>query len=118
MDPLKAGPEDFASSPFPEAQTELRWRDAEIWPVRRPYPIEIPCPVCGTYTQCDFFGRQRCSNGHLFGQRTFWSGDAAVCALLLEDLRDGRMFIMPRARLRWHDDGRRVVADVLPLASG
>jgi hypothetical protein len=108
MDSLTRRPENFDSSVFPEELTELRWRDAEFWPVRRPYPIEVPCPVCGAHTLCDFFGRQRCSNGHLFGQRAFWSGRATVCALLLEDLRDGRMFIYPRARLRWHDDARVV----------
>ena len=100
MESFTPGLEDYGSSTFPEAQTELRWRDAEIWPVRRPYPVDIPCPVCGTYTSCDFFGRQACPNGHRFGQRTFWSGEATVCALLLEDLRDGRMFVFPRVRMR------------------
>ncbi|NIW35548.1 MAG: hypothetical protein GWN32_03125 [Gemmatimonadetes bacterium] len=87
----------------------MRWRDAEFWPVRRPYPVEVPCPVCGTSTLCDFFGTQSCPRGHPFGQRAFWSGRATSCALLLEDLRDGRMFIYPQARLCWRDDARAVV---------
>ena len=94
---------------FPETQTELRWQDAEFWPVRRPYPVQVPCPVCGAHTRCGFFGRQRCPNGHAFGQRTFWSGRADVCALLLEDVRSGRLVVYPEARLQWRDDGRIVV---------
>lgn len=109
MDVFTRRPESFGSSAFPETRTELRWRDAELWPIRRPYPVEVPCPVCGATTLCDFFGRQRCSGGHAFGQRAFWSGRPATCALLLEDLRDGRVLFYPRARLRWHDDGRMVV---------
>lgn len=81
-----------------------------LWPVRRPYPIEIPCPVCGAYTCCSFFGRQRCRHGHEFGQRAFWSGHATTCALLIEDGRGGRMFVYPEARLLWHDEARQVTA--------
>ena len=99
----------IADSVFPEAQTELRWSDSEFWPVRRPYPIEVPCPACGTYTRCDFFGRQTCPHGHPFGQRAFWSGIASRCSLLLEDLRNGRMLVYPDAGLRWRDDARAVV---------
>ncbi|NIR42621.1 MAG: hypothetical protein GWN99_01915 [Gemmatimonadetes bacterium] len=110
MDPVTGNrSETYGSSAFPETRTELRWRDAEFWPVRRPYPVEVPCPVCGTSTLCDFFGTQSCPRGHPFGQRAFWSGRATSCALLLEDLRDGRMFIYPQARLCWRDDARAVV---------
>lgn len=108
MDSITRRPQDFGPSVLPRELTELRWRDAEIWPVRRPYPVRVPCPVCGALTLCDFFGRQLCPGGHPFGQRTFWSGRAAWCALLLEDLRDGRLFIYPRVRLHWHDDARTV----------
>jgi hypothetical protein len=116
MDTLTPRPKVFGSSVFPDAQTELRWQDSDFWPVRRPYPIHVPCPVCGTYARCDFFGRQRCPRGHPFGQRAFWSGRAASCWLLLEDVRDGRMMIYPEATLRWRDDGRVVVgaAPVMP----
>jgi len=98
-----------ADSAFPEAQTELRWNDSEFWPVRRPYPLEVPCPTCGMHTRCDFFGRQTCPRGHRFGQRAFWSGRASRCSLLLEDLSDGRMLIYPEAGLHWRDDARVVV---------
>jgi hypothetical protein len=107
MDSLRRKPLD--DSILPEAQTELRWSDSELWPVRRPYPVDIPCPVCGTHTRCDFFGLQSCPHGHSFGQRTFWSGDASSCSLLLEDLRDGRMFFCTDARLHWRDDARVIV---------
>lgn len=109
MDTLIGRTRSFGSLAFPETQTELRWRDSELWPVRRPYPIEVPCPVCGAYTRCDFFGRQRCPCGHVFGQRAFWSGRATSCCLLLEDLRDGHTTIYPEAPLRWRDDGRIVI---------
>jgi hypothetical protein len=109
MDSLTHRPETFGSSVFPDTQTELRWQDSDLWPVRRPYPVEVPCPVCGTYARCTFFGRQRCPRGHVFGQRAFWSGRPDVCALLLEDTRDGRLVIYPEATLRWRDDGRVVV---------
>ena len=109
MDPLTHRPAPFGSTAFPETQTELRWQDAEFWPVRRPYPVQVPCPVCGAHTRCDFFGRQRCPSGHAFAQRTFWSGRADVCALLLEDVRSGRLVVYPEARLQWRDDGRIVV---------
>ena len=85
--------------------------DSELWPARRPYPIEVPCPVCGTFTRCDFFGRQRCPHGHAFGQRAFWSGRATACWLLLEDLRDGRTLIYANAPLRWHDEIRQITGD-------
>jgi len=111
MDPLTRRPA-FWSSAFPDAHTELRWQDTQLWPVRRPYPVQVPCPVCGTYTRCGFFGRQRCPNGHDFGQRTFWSGRADVCALLLEDSGSGRMVVYPEAKLVWRDDGRIVVGQV------
>jgi hypothetical protein len=96
------------SAAFPETRTELRWLESALWIARRPYPIDIPCPTCGTYVRCDFFGRQRCPHGHEFGQRAFWSGRATTCLLLLEDIRDGRMLIYPEAPLRWHDDARVV----------
>jgi hypothetical protein len=100
----------FESNALPDVQTELRWQDSELWPVRRPYPIDVPCPVCGAHARCDFFGRQRCPRGHLFGQRAFWSGHSSSCALLLEDVRSGRMLVVPDAALRWHDDGRLVAS--------
>ena len=115
MDPLWHRPEHFGPSVLPGPQTELRWQDSAFWPVRRPYPVEVPCPVCGAQTRCTFFGRQRCPDGHEFGQRTFWSGRADICALLLEDLRDGRMFVFPEARLHWRDDGRIVVGLPSPM---
>ncbi|UCF20823.1 MAG: hypothetical protein JSU87_05285 [Gemmatimonadota bacterium] len=101
---------DMGRPVLPEIRTELRWQDTELWIARRPYPIDIPCPVCGAHTRCDFFGRQRCPQGHAFGQRAFWSGRANTCCLLLEDLRDGSMFVFPRTPLRWRDDARLVVA--------
>jgi hypothetical protein len=110
MDTLVTRPESISQTVLPEVRTELRWQESALWPVRRPYPIEVPCPVCGAYARCDFFGRQRCPRGHTFGQRAFWSGRATSCALLLEDVRAGRMVIYPEASLRWRDDGRRVIA--------
>lgn len=98
------------SSAFPGSQTELRWQDSELWPVRRPYPIDVPCPACGDHVRCDSYGRQRCPNGHEFGQRAFWNGRAESCWLLLEDACDGRTFILPDLTLRWSDHGRLVVA--------
>jgi hypothetical protein len=109
MDTFAPRPGGFGSLALPDAQTELRWQDSELWPVRRPYPIDIPCPVCGAFARCDFFGQQKCPRGHLFGQRAFWNGQAASCALLLEDTRNGRLTIFPNAALHWHDDGRLVV---------
>jgi hypothetical protein len=111
MDTITDRHEFFGSSTFPDTQTELRWLDSDFWTVRRPYPIEIPCPACGAYVRCDFFGRQRCPHGHLFGQRAFWSGRASFCCLLLEDIRARRVTIIPEAPLRWRDDGRLVVGD-------
>jgi hypothetical protein len=102
-------PSDLGAPAFPGAQTELRWLDSELWPVRRPYPIDVPCPVCGAYTRCDFFGRQRCPRGHAFGQRAFWTGRASSCWLFLEDPSDGRTLIYADAPLVWRDDGRRVI---------
>lgn len=109
MEPLTPERQSFGSPVFPEAQTELRWEDSELWPVRRPYPIDVPCPVCGDHARCDFYGRQRCPRGHLFGQRAFWSGRAETCWLILEDARDGTTFILPEVGLRWTDQGRRLV---------
>jgi hypothetical protein len=109
MDSLARRPESLGSNVFPEARTELRWQESALWPVRRPYPIDVPCPVCGSYARCDFFGRARCPQGHLFGQRAFWSGRATTCWLLLEDVRDGRVAVYPDAPLRWRDDARLVV---------
>ncbi len=108
MDVLTQRPPTFGSSVFPDSQTELRWRDADLWTIRRPYPIEVPCPVCGAHARCDFFGRQRCPHGHLFGQRAFWSGRATSCWLLIEDPRDGRTLVFPEARLSWRDDVRTI----------
>lgn len=109
MEPLRHRPEIFGSRVFPDPQSVLRWEESVLWPVRRPYPIDVPCPVCGTHTRCDFFGVQHCPLGHAFGQRAFWSGCATSCWLLLEDVSDGRTFIYPEAPLRWHDDARAVI---------
>lgn len=109
MDTLFEPPESIGRAFLPEVRTELRWQESALWPVRRPYPIEIPCPVCGTYARCDFFGRKRCRHGHLFGQRAFWSGRASSCWLLLEDVDGGEMFVFPAA-LSWRDDVRFVAA--------
>jgi hypothetical protein len=109
MDAFTRRPESFGSSVFPDAQTELRWQDSVLWPVRRPYPLEVPCPVCGAYALCTFFGRQRCPRGHLFGQRAFWSGRPSTCCLLLEDVHGHRLTIHTEAKLHWRDDGRIVV---------
>ncbi len=104
-----------ASGPS-RAQTELRWLDSELWPVRRPYPIDVACPVCGAPTRCDFFGRQRCPGGHTFGQRAFWTGRASACWLFIEDPRDGELLIYADAPLVWRDDGHRVVV-AAPVAA-
>lgn len=109
MDGLIGNHRPTADSVFPEAQTLLRWSDSELWPLRRPYPIEVPCPACGSHTRCNFYGRQVCPNGHPFGQRAFWNGRVATCALLLEDLRDGRLLYYPSASLRWRDHVRTVI---------
>lgn len=109
MDAFVTRPESIGQTVLPEVRTELRWQESALWPVRRPYPIEVPCPVCGAYARCDFFGRQRCPRGHTFGQRAFWSGHATSCALLLEDVSAGRMVVYPKASLRWRDDGRLVI---------
>lgn len=113
MDTFFERPESIGREFLPEVRTELRWQESALWPVRRPYPIEIPCPVCGTHARCDFLGRQRCPHGHLFGQRAFWSGRASFCWLLLEDISGGQMFVFPAA-LSWRDDSRVVVG----LAAG
>ena len=110
MEPFTRRSETFGSSAFPDAHSELRWEESALWPARRPYPLEIPCPACGAYTRCGLFGRGRCPLGHEFGQRAFWSGGATNCALLLEDLRDGRMLVYPELGLRWRDDARQVVS--------
>ncbi len=109
MDALVSRPESIGQAVLPEVRTELRWQESALWPVRRPYPIEVPCPVCGAYARCDFFGRQRCPRGHIFGQRAFWSGRATSCALLVEDLSADRLVVYPEASLRWRDDGRLVI---------
>lgn len=116
MDTLPERPESIGRGFLPEVQTELRWRESALWPVRRPYPIEIPCPVCGTYARCDYLGRQRCPHGHLFGQRAFWSGRASSCWLLLEDINGGQTFVFPAA-LRWRDDSRLAVGPETGQAS-
>ena len=118
MDPLTPQRQMLGSSAFPESQTELRWEDSELWPVRRPYPIDVPCPVCGHPARCDYFGRQRCPRGHEFGQRAFWNGRAESCWLLLEDVDDGRTLVFPEVTLRWSDHGRFVVAGPPLQAAG
>lgn len=101
-------PELHGSWVFREPRSLLRWEETVLWPVRRPYPIEVACPVCLAYVRCSFLGRQRCPSGHEFGQRAFWSGGAATCWLLIEDIGGGRTFIYPDAPLVWHDDARKV----------
>ncbi len=118
MDALAQRPQSFGSSVFPDAQTELRWQDSDLWTVRRPYPIEVPCPVCGSYARCDFFGRQRCPRGHLFGQRAFWSGRVSSCWLLVEDVRDGRTLIYAEAPLLWRDDARQIARQPALMTAG
>lgn len=107
MDAFIERPGSVGRTILPEVRTELRWQDSALWPVRRPYPIEVPCPVCGAYARCDFLGRQRCPHGHLFGQRAFWSGRTAFCWLLLEDVSGGRTYVFP-APLCWRDDARLI----------
>jgi hypothetical protein len=108
MDPIAGRSAPLVPPAPPEVRTELRWQDYDLWPIRRPYPIAIRCPVCGALARCDYFGRQRCPHGHLFGQRAFWIGRATSCCLLVEDVRDGRTLIYPEAALRWRDDLRLV----------
>ncbi len=96
------------STALPGPRKEVRWQESDLWPVRRPYPVQVPCPVCGVRVDCGLHGRQRCPQGHEFGQRAFWTGQADSCWLLVEEPREGRIFVHRDMPILWHDGGRRL----------